>query len=202
MIPSIYADTSIQQIIRHTLSEQGMEVEIGSSLLLANGDLDTENIVILKPDDFYCTPYFAAPPKSVDGIAIVKAASGKYHFYIVELKSSRFKNIKKSDIQAKFDTIFQRFFSPDFQHIFVDMDYELETLNLWLVCDPLQMRAKCQDHEQFLEKVRIIADRLSGLLNDYAATFKPFSFKHHTAMIRPLLSPPTIELDGYVDLLA
>ena len=202
MIPSIYADASMQQLIRHTLSEQGMEVEIGNSLLLQNGDLDANKIVILKPDDFYCTPHFAAPPKSVDGIAIVKGTNGKYHFYIVELKSSRFKNIKKSDIQAKFNTIFHRFFSPDFQHVFIDMDYELETLNLWLVCDPLQMRAKCADHEQYIEKIKVIAERLSGLLNDYAATFKPFSFKQHTAMIRPLLSPPTIEVDSYVDLLA
>ncbi|KPG86243.1 hypothetical protein AEQ63_00350 [Pseudomonas sp. RIT-PI-o] len=202
MISNIYADTCTQQLIRYTLAEQGMEVEIGSSLLLANGDLDTDNIVILKPDDYYCTPFFTAPPKSVDGIAIVKGTNGKYHFYIVELKSSRFKNIKKSDIQEKFDTIFHRFLSPDFQHIFVDIDYHLEKLNLWLVCDPLQMRAKCLDHEQFVERIKLIAERLSGLLNDYAATFKPFTFKHHTAMIRPLLSPPTIELDGYIDVLA
>lgn len=179
-----------------------MEVEIGNSLLLENGDLNTDNIVILKPDDFYCTPHFTAPPKSVDGIAIVRDTNEKYHFYIVELKSSRFKNIKKADIQAKFDTIFHRFLSPDFQHIFIDMNYELESLNLWLVCDPLQMRAKCANHEEFIEKVRIIAERLSGLLNDYAATFKPFTFKQHTAMIRPLMSPPTIEINGYTDLLA
>jgi hypothetical protein len=192
----------MQQLIRNTLSEQGMEVEIGSSLLLNNGDLDSRNIVILKPDDFYCTPTFAAPPKSVDGIAIVKGDNGKYHFYVVELKSSRFKNIKKSDIQAKFDTIFTRFFSPDFQHVFIDIDYELESLHLWLVCDPLQIRAKCSNNDEFVKKVKIIAERLNGLLNDYAATFKPFSFKQHTAMIKPLLSPPTIELNGFVDLLA
>jgi hypothetical protein len=179
-----------------------MEVEIGSSLLLKNGDLDSNNIVILKPDDFYCTPTFATPPKSVDGIAIVKGGDDKYHFYIVELKSSRFKNIKKSDIQAKFNTIFTRFLSPDFQHLFIDIDYELESLNLWLVCDPLQMRSKCSSHDEFIERIKIIADRLKGLLNDYASTFKPFTFKQHTAMIKPLLSPPTIEIDGFVDLLA
>ena len=191
----------MQQLIRSTLSEQGMEVEIGSSLLLDDGDLDSDNVVILKPDSYYCTPTFATPPKSVDGVVIVKGDTEKYHFYVVELKSSRFKNIKKSDIQEKFDTIFTRFLSPDFQHVFMDIDYELESLNLWLVCDPLQMRSKCQNHDEFMSKIKIIADRLKGLLNDYAATFKPFTFKEHTAMIKPLLSPPTIEANGFVDLL-
>lgn len=202
MIPSIYADPSMQQLIRHTLSEQGMEVEIGTTLLLDNGDLDSNKIVILKPDDYYCTPTFAAPPKSVDGIAIVKGSNEKYHFYIAELKSSRFKNIKKSDIEEKFNTIFHRFFPQDFQHIFIDIEYELESLNLWLVCDPLQIRTKCQSHDEFINKVKTIAERLKGLLNDYAAAFKPFTFKQHTAMIKPLLSPPTLEINSYIDLLA
>lgn len=164
-----------------------------------NGDLDLDRVVILKPDAYYNTKIMSNPPKSVDGIVIVDD-DGDLHFYIAELKSSSLGNIKKKEIQDKFETVFTRFLTKDFSHIFIDMEYNLKKLNLWLVCDPLRLRKNCGTRDELIRKARA-ANRLRSLLAEYAHGLKPYSFKGHTVMIKPLLSPPKIEQKEFIDMI-
>lgn len=89
MINLITSDEKCFPITFGTLEENDIKIEFGSSLTDQTGDIDTEKVAILKPDQYYNTIDFATPPKSVDGIVLVKD-SDKYHLYIAELKSAKF----------------------------------------------------------------------------------------------------------------
>lgn len=203
MIEQIYADEKVFEILAYSIDEEGISVTLGDSLLI-NDEIDSTKAVIMKPDLYYCTKKMKdLAPKSADGVVFV-ANGGEYHLYIAELKSSRLPGIKKSDIKEKFDTIFNRFFSDDFAHIFCnqDMPYNLVTLNIWLVCDPLRLRLKAANQDEFLQLAAASKSKMRTLLADYATGFKPYSFKGIVATVQPMLSPPVIEVDGFTDLIA
>lgn len=199
MINSIHCDEKCHEISCVTLEEEGISVEFGEDLTL-NGDLDFNHVAILKPDLFYNTRRFATPPRSVDGIIIVEGDIG-ITLYIAELKSSRSPNINKTEIQAKFDTIFKQFLTDDYSHIFEDLSYNLNDIKLWLVCDPFQLRKKCHSDADYISRVKKITARLTGMMADMRASYKPYKYKGHSVNIQPMLSPPTIYKNGFVDLL-
>jgi len=199
MIRDIYFDASAFSIAAQSLSEEGMEVEIGNTLL-KDDDLDCDKIAILRPDEWYNTARMNTPPKSVDGLVFVDDA-GNFHMYVIELKSSRLPDLNRNHIQEKFDTIFQRFLAQDFAHLFnnASKPYNLTTLNLWLVCDPLRLRRKAADHDEFLRLAMASKAKMRTLMANYALGFKPLSFRGLHVQIMPMLSPPSIEIDHYVD---
>ena len=199
MIDMINSDVKSFPIIAGSLEEEGISVQFGESLYDLHGEPDCDRVVILKPDLFYNTKDFATPPKSVDGLIVV-SDDGEFHFYIAELKSSKLRDIRKKDIEEKFDTVFNEFLVKDFSHIF-QSDYALKKLNLWLVCDPLGLCRGEVDRAEIIKKVAA-SDRLRGLMAEVAISLKVYKFKGRAAMIRPMLSPPMIEQSFYHDILA
>ena len=203
MIPSIYSDEIAGQLTRNSLEEEGIEVEIGESLLIENSEINSEIIAILKPDGYYCPRKGQKPPpKSVDGVIINKTSRDAYNYYIVELKSSKLTKIRKTDIQEKFHTIFDRMFTIDLKHIFQEIPHDIDSLNLWLVCDPLGVRKKCKDIDTLKKELEQTSNRIKGLMSEYASGLKPIIYRGKVLKIELILSPPTLEIDGYVDLLA
>ncbi|MEN5223928.1 hypothetical protein ABE561_03980 [Pseudomonas asiatica] len=199
MINHINQDPLAFGISAGSLEEEGIKVSFGETLTGADGDIDYERIAVLKPDAFYNTQNFATPPKSPDGVVIVKNNEDIF-MYIAELKSSPLKYIRKSDIAEKFDTMFSRFLTEDFKHIFLDFDYNLKNLSLWLVCDPTNIRASINDPEALARKIQARA-ALRGVLTEFVSTFRPYTFKGITKYIVPMVSPPKIECDHFTDFL-
>lgn len=203
MIDQLYADAKIFEILAYSIDEEGVSVTLGNSLLI-NDEIDISKAIVMKPDLYYCTKKMKGlTPKSADGVVFV-ADGNDYHLYVAELKSSRLPNIKKSDIKEKFDTIFNQFFTNDFAHVFdnQDMPYNLVTLNIWLVCDPLRLRLKAANQDEFIELAAASKSKMRTLLADYATGFKPYVFKGIVATVQPMLSPPVIEVNGFTDLIA
>jgi hypothetical protein len=203
MIAQLYSDEKVFEILAYSIDEEGISVSLGESLL-CRGEIDIDKAIIMKPDLYYCTQKMKGlTPKSADGVVFV-ANGNDYHLYVAELKSSRLADIKRSDIKEKFDTIFERFFIKDYAHIFDNQTapYNLVALNIWLVCDPLKLRLKAVDEDDFIRLAAASKAKMRTLLADYAAAFKPYSFKGIVATVQPMLSPPVIEVDGFTDLLA
>ncbi|MDR6677366.1 hypothetical protein [Pseudomonas oryzihabitans] len=200
MIDYINQDPVAFGIVAGSLEEEGIRVAFGESLIAPNGEVDFERVVVLKPDAFYNTKDFATPPKSPDGIVVVKN-DDKIYIYIAELKSSPLKNIKKRDIIEKFDTIFSRFLIDDFKHIFMEFDYDLKNLSLWLVCDPTNIRSSVDDPDARARKIKA-RGALKGVLTEFVSSFKPYTFRGITSFVVPMVSPPTIECDHFTDCLA
>lgn len=199
MIDLINSCGKCHQIIANTLEEEGIRIKFGATLTDKQGDMDTNVVAILKPDKFYNTKNFATPPKSVDGVIVV-SSEGNTYIYVAELKSSRLKNINKQDIQEKFSTVFNIFFKCDFKHIFVDQEYFLKNISLWLVCDPTNIRKFSHDPGLLEQKMKASLG-LRGMLADYSASLLPYRFKGKIAQIRLTISPPTIEKDHYTEFL-
>lgn len=199
MIRDIYSDPDAFTITSQSLAEEGIEVEIGESLL-TDDELDCEKIVILRPDEWYNTKRMYNPPRSTDGIIFVDQQN-EYHMYVIELKSSRLADLNRNHIQEKFNTIFQRFLAEDFSHLFDNelKPYELKALHLWLVCDPLRLRNKTTTREEFIQLATASKSKMRTLMANYALGFKPASFRGIRAQIIPMLSPPLIEIDQFID---
>ncbi|MEO1852728.1 hypothetical protein [Chromohalobacter sp.] len=188
MIDDIYSHHVLNGIVANTVEEEGIEVEVGRTLLDSNGDIDSECAVILKPDDYYSTRVMARPPKSVDNV-VVTHDGDSYRVYVIELKSTKkVGRLSRAEIHEKFLTVVERFFSEDFPEIFM-RDFDLADLALWLVCDPFGMKGKGVSQEVFDRKVKSC-----GL--DAYASMKPLSYKGKLRMIKPMLPPPVIEKHG------
>jgi len=203
MIARLYSDEKVFEILAYSIDEEGISVSLGQSLLIGD-EVDVDKAIIMKPDLYYCTQKMKEfTPKSADGVVFV-ANGNDYHLYVAELKSSRLADVKRSDIKEKFDTIFERFFVQDYAHVFDNKTspYNLVALNVWLVCDPLKLRLKASDEDEFIRLAAASKAKMRTLLADYAAGFKPYSFKGVVASVKPMLSPPVIEIDGFIDLLA
>lgn len=203
MIAQLYSDQKVFEILAYSIDEEGISVNLGQSLLIGD-EVDVDKAIIMKPDLYYCTQNMKElTPKSADGIVFV-ANGSDYHLYVAELKSSRLAHVKRSDIKEKFDTIFERFFIHDYAHVFDNKDspYNLVALNVWLVCDPLKLRLRAADEDEFIRLAAASKAKMRTLLADYAAGFKPYLFKGIVATVQPMLSPPVIEIDGFTDLLA
>lgn len=198
MINLIANDEKCFPITCGSLEENDIKIDFGGTLTDHSGDIDIEKVAILKPDQFYNTRDFATPPKSVDGVVLVKDADS-YHLYIAELKSAkRIQSVKQTDINDKFSTIINNFFQDDFKHIFLDTDYELKTLSLWLICDPVNIRSGRNNPVIYEKKLKALK-RMKGVLADYSLALKTFSFKGITTPIRIMISPPTIEQAHFIE---
>ncbi|MGY4816251.1 hypothetical protein ACVNP3_09915 [Pseudomonas chlororaphis subsp. piscium] len=198
MINLIANDEKCFPISCGSLEENGIKIDFGESLVDEGGDIHLEKVAILKPDQYYNTKNFAAPPKSADGVILVRDEE-LYHLYVAELKSARrIQSVKQKDINEKFTTIINNFFQKDFKHIFSDSDYKLKSLSLWLICDPVNIRSGANNPHVYQQKLKALSS-MKGVLADYALALKTFSFKGITTPIKLMISPPTIEQDHFIE---
>lgn len=198
MINLIANDEKCFPISCGSLEENDIKIDFGNSLTDASGDVDPDKVAILKPDVFYNTKDFATPPKSVDGVVLVQDGNA-YHLYVAELKSARrIQTVKQDDINEKFSTVIHEFFQKDFKHIFLDNEYELKELSLWLVCDPVNIRSGASNPAIYQKKLQALKS-MKGMLADYALSLKTFTFKGIATPIKIMISPPTIEQDCYTE---
>jgi hypothetical protein len=198
MINLITNDEKCFPITCGSLEENDIKIDFGGTLTDQSGEVNIEKVAILKPDQYYNTRDFATPPKSVDGVVLVRDIDS-YHLYIAELKSAkRIQSVKQADINSKFSTIINNFFQDDFKHIFLDHDYELKTLSLWLICDPVNIRSGRNNPAIYEKKLKALQS-MKGVLADYSLTLKTFSFKGITTPIRIMISPPTIEQTHFIE---
>jgi hypothetical protein len=183
MLDAIEHNPALQGITRRACAENETKVEICPALLAGN-DLDDSLIKILKVDDYYNTQDFAAPPKSIDCLIIVKCESGAFELTLVELRDVKAtQGVKPRDIIEKFRTTFTRFLAQDFADIFGNPDYEIVKIRAWLVSDPF----RALSDEEYQRKVRDSA--LAVFQSE-----KPFVFRQHRVMITPLRLRPKPEI--------
>ncbi|WP_353980950.1 hypothetical protein [Salinicola endophyticus] len=192
MIDLIYAHDKLSLIVEKDIEECGIKVELDGSVLNFEGVPDPSFSVVLKPDGYYNSRVMHEPPKSVDNVTIIDNSPSGYDFYVIELRSSyRPRNIKVSEVKQKFDTMFQRFFPVDFADVFSG-DFSVRRLNLWVVCFPYKDRGAKISREDFERRVK------SSAL-DVFNSYRPYVLKNKVALIKPMLSPPTIHRDTFTE---
>lgn len=108
----------------HVCAENNCSVTF-SDELLADGELDEQKVLILKPDLYYHSSKILNPPKSPDCLILIRCAENEqYNLYLIELKDvSNTKNLKHKDIRLKFETMINLFFK-EFKEIFEARNYK------------------------------------------------------------------------------
>lgn len=182
MLDTIIQHDLLGPLLRQCCEENMASVIIDESLC-AHGVLNSERIVILKIDAFYNTKDFAMPPKSIDCLIIVKCKDGSYSFYLVELKDvGTTSAIKPRDVVPKFETVLYDFFQTKFSEVFMNPDFILNKIKMWLVTDAL--RTRNLSDEQYRAKVK-------GTVLEQYNLIKPFRFRGHVTTLEVIV--PTIE---------
>lgn len=185
MIDAIEQNLQLHGISRRACAENNVEVAICSALLVGD-DLDDSSIKILKVDDYYNALKIAKRPASVDCLVVVRCASGSFELTLVELRDvSSTKGVRPTEIMKKFEATFLRFMAEDFGAIFGNPAYSISRIRAWLVTDPL--RASGWSDEQYRRKVQ-------GTVLDAFQSARPFEFRNHAVMIKPVRPVPKPEI--------
>lgn len=98
-------------------------------------NLDENDYLVIKVDDFYANQVLENQPKSPDCLVVQRCKNGHFHIHIVELKNvktSANQNLNRKDIREKFETCLRDFMSNRFRNYFYDEAFELD-LRLYLV---------------------------------------------------------------------
>lgn len=140
MINRIINDPELFSILREECSENGFCVNVCEHLT-KNGHLDSEKVIILKPDEFYNTKNYATPPKSIDCLFIIKRENEIFDLTLVELRNSKRGELNcPLRIQPKFNNTVNFFLKQDFREIFEDARYKIGKIKAYFIAEPIRQR--------------------------------------------------------------
>lgn len=149
-----------------------------------DNQIDKNNYLIIKPDEYYNDLKVAERPKSPDCIIVQRCGDNTFTIYVVELRNIKEqKHFDKDEIREKFETCLKDFMQNLFRHIFVETDYELGNLLLFFITDPYQE----DKNPNFRNKIK--NTRIDSLL---ASNTKPLYFHGNRYGIQHKLPNPLI----------
>ncbi len=182
MFDEIKQNSELFELIRYDCSENRISAEFDQYL-------KEDEYIILKPDAYYNTIKFAAPPPSVDCLIIVKCDSNQgYDFYLIELKNIKSKSgFDKKNIEEKFQTVIEDFLKHRFKDIFLKDSYNINNLYLFFISDPYGLGKNARD-EQYDSFIKTKGLKLKAL-----QLIKPFKFRGKIAEIKPSL-PHSVQI--------
>ena len=155
LFQKIKNDHILSKIICQTCEDQGIGVEIDPRI-------PSEDILILKVDDFYNSLNIKRPP-SPDCFIIFRCQNSGYGLAIVELKDT--KEFELSNLVGKFETCFRDFMEARFKNFFF-RDYK--RIDLYFVSknevfrrdEGLKMKFLMNKKFEFRNKIYTIKPRM------------------------------------------
>lgn len=169
MLDAIRSDVELHGLARLCCQENGMNIELDPGLM--HDDMpNTDKVLILKIDAYYCTKNMAMPPPSIDCLIITKCIDSKYSFYLVELRDvTGTCSVKPRLMIPKFNTVINDFFKNRFPLIFMNDMFELNEVKMWVVCDPFDTISLSED--QYKKKIK-------GTVIEQYLSIKPFEIRN------------------------
>lgn len=188
MFDQIYQDPDLFAIVRQQCRENDVGVTLADALLNASGDLDYERVIVLKLDSLYSSQNMHNPPPAPDYLVIVKCTDNAYEGYVIELRDTgQTGAVRSSQILPKFRTAVDDFLSRRYRHLFFqNNELVFKSLKLYLVTDPMGLRAKRLSAEEYKLRIR-------GTTLDAYASLQPIVVGNRAHLIEPILPDPTIE---------
>lgn len=188
MFDQIYADPELFAIVRQHCRENDVGATVASALLDEGGDLDHERIIVLKLDSLYSSQNMHNPPPAPDYLVIVKCCDDSFEGYIIELRdTTQTGAVRASAILPKFRTAIDDFLARRYRHLFFrGEEIIFRKLKLYLVTDPLGVRAKGLSEQEYKSRIR-------GTTLDAYAALQPVMVGNRALLIEPVLPDPSIE---------
>lgn len=173
MIQEIKNCKELMPYLKEKIEDEGIEVGIDE-------DLKTEEVAVIKIDDYYNDLHLRFPPKSVDFGVVVDCQCKWYILYLLELKNvNHSKRLIIKDIQEKFENTIQDFLSERFGKIFLADQYKYRDIKLYLVSDAYGLTGRYgtyAEYKKVLEKKQKIQNR-DSLRVDVNLGSKLFKFR-------------------------
>ncbi len=170
MVRQIKACKPLKPYLKETIEDEGICVGI-------SGQLDLEQLAIIKVDDYYAGLHLATPPKAIDFLVVVDCECDAFVMYLLELKnvsSPRF--LKIGDIHEKFRNTISDFLSDRFAGIFLQDRYKYKDIFLYLVSDAYGLSGKYKNFEEY-RKMREKINKMDSLKTEMNLRHKPFRFR-------------------------
>lgn len=184
MFDTIIQHNELGGLIRLCCHENGMMVEFDDDYY-KNTLLDHEKAIILKIDAFYNTIDMAKPPPSIDCLIVVKCDDGTYSFYLIELRDVTGTSLIHPRVMSpKFETVIEDFFKIRFPNVFLNPDFIVKKINMWVVSDALG--TKNLTEEEYRKKIK-------GTVIEQYLSIKPFRIRDKIVQIEvvsPILTTP------------
>ena len=167
MIDRIKRHKVLSQFVRDKCSENNVAAEVDSGV-------DSNDYVIVKPDDYYNSLRRKVPP-SVDCLIIQRCVNGGYKITLVELKSiTSMADQTIENLVGKFETVLTDFIPKKFKDL-LHKDYK--AVELYFVTEI----------ELYRNKNRDIGLKLEALIN------KRFIYNQKRYMVQPRMPVPVIK---------
>lgn len=188
MFNEIYNNPELFAILRQQCRENDVGATVAAALLNADGDLDEKRVVVLKLDLLYSSQNMHNPPPAPDYLVIVRCCDDSYEGYIIELRdTAQTSAVRSSKIVPKFKTAVEDFLGKRYRHLFFDGDDIIfKTLKLYLVTDPLGIRARGFSDAEY-------KSRILGTTLDAYSSLPPVIVGRRALLIEPVFPDPTIE---------
>lgn len=151
-------------------------------------NINSDNVMILKIDDFYSTKNkMRNPPPSIDCLILIKCEKKDcYNIYLVELKDICSQNhFDIKNIEAKFKTTIDDFLGKRFESIFANEKYC--HFECFFITDPYKCLRQEMSQEEYLEHIHA-----KGLKLDYFLSMEPLEYQGKISIINPMLPSPMI----------
>ena len=174
MLASLYNESSLTSYFSNEIKENGSFVSINKCFYCEGDNLKNDIIVNIKVDDFYNGLKISPTPPSADILVVVKGRSDdRFDIYVIELKDVRkMGSLNTKNIIDKFKTTIHDFISSRYDYIFLNKDFTICNLNLWVVCNRFSVSANDEiSDEKHRERIK---DTAMGTL----LLAKPIKFGH------------------------
>ena len=186
MFDSIISNPELFHLIRQNCSENDIGIDFHDEFITSDGMLDSNKVLVLKPDSFYSSKLMHNPPPAVDYLILLKCEElTVYYIYLIELRNTKnTTGIKPNIIRKKFETVINDFLLNQFTTYFPAS--EIIKIKCYLVTDPLKMRGKGLNETEMRSYMR-------GTVLDAYSNLEPLVYKNKNLIIEPLLPNPIIE---------
>lgn len=110
-------EPKITDFFRPECEDEGICIEV-------DNDIEEDNILIIKTDDYYNSLNLEKTPPSTDCLIIQRCKNNTYKIYLIELKNvERAKLINKNNLREKFRTVLLDFINDKFRSIFNEFEF-------------------------------------------------------------------------------
>ena len=186
MINLVHSNQNLVPYFKDKIEENNTRVIIDDYFYDNNKKLKKDIIINLAIDDYYNSQKLAFTPPSVDNLVLIKRSEKRYSLYLVELKDvAKLRRLCADNIKGKFQTTIEDFMSDRFKSEFLDPDYKLTDLNVWLVCNRFSFLQNPMEEEKYEKKVK-------NSLMEKILLIQPFRFKGKLQTIQLIHNEPEI----------
>ena len=163
MISEIRNHPVLKGIAVDSCSENNIEATISPNI-------NKDDFVILKIDDYYNSLSQAVTPKSVDCLIILRCRDNTYRLFIIELRDIKnLTGFSVKEIYQKFKTTINNFLRERFNEFFFSDNYDIKDLKLLFITDPLNIQNRKYTLTQMKNKIK-------GTKIEILLLMRPFKF--------------------------